>query len=246
MEANALLWIGGIVVLSATSYVFISKGREEKKAKNVFLENKENFEDLFEPLLNNQLDVNEWTRRIITINDPHLINFWKKFVSDNRNSLASEWSKILSDWGVQLIVIKGSLDSKTAFLQNVDKFIPLLNTLINNSLDVVKWSECIVETNQRKLVNLWQKYIQKYKDISQLCSVWMKQLEAWGLRCDKCNTFTYIKNRYDSLYETENGSPMEENMRYQVITPCWILTLEDEEGVVSKKVVAKGKIKLLS
>jgi len=129
---------------------------------------------------------------------------------------------------------------KKVFIDNIETFVPLFDDLARGACSLTAWTEKIVDINHDALTDIWRKYTAKPE---QLPILWKRQIEAWGVRCDTCKKFTYISGRNVS-YVTEDGEKPIDGKHYQVVSPSWILTLEAEDGSITKKIIKAGIIKL--
>lgn len=123
-----------------------------------------------------------------------------------------------------------TMPAKECFIKNLSLFAPLLNSLRGN-MEVQKWKEAIISTNNYQLFQYWNK-------ISNKASAWETILQMWGLKCDTCISFIGIE-AYKEMYQKEDGSDIEIGIKYRVIQPCWILTFSDNNKIV-KTVVSRG------
>lgn len=123
--------------------------------------------------------------------------------------------------------------AQKAFLTNLNKFVPLLN---GSKIDLSKWSDVVIDTNDEDLMALWYKMVNRP-------DLWVNQMASWGLKQERCEAFTAM-NKHIQLYATTNGVEITLGQKYIVKTPCWLLTSQDENGRVTKKVVKKGIVEL--
>lgn len=123
------------------------------------------------------------------------------------------------------------VSAKEAFLGNIDKFAPHLVNLEKGEVDWNKWSDVIIEISNNNLYHVWKSVLKKH-------DAWIRVMASWGLSFDSCIEFVYAKGRED-LYDTEDGTKMQEGIKYSVLSPCWIVTT----SIGKKSVVKKGVVK---
>lgn len=133
------------------------------------------------------------------------------------------------------IVEKQTKPAKDAFIENINLFKPLLRNLHLNSMDSQIWQEAIISTNNQELLDYWKK-------VKGNASSWLTILQMWGIKLDACQSFICIES-YKELYETNDGTLLENGKKYSVESPCWILTKTDKYGKTSKEIILKGKVK---
>lgn len=119
--------------------------------------------------------------------------------------------------------------AQKAFLTNLHKFVPLLN---DSKIDSNKWSDAVIDINDDDLMALWYKMVNRP-------DLWVNQMASWGLKQERCEAFTAM-DKHIQLYATANGTEITLGQKYIVKSPCWLLTSQDENGRVIKKVVKKG------
>lgn len=136
---------------------------------------------------------------------------------------------------------KLSGNPKTSFINNIDYFSPLLREMGTNRFNRQSWTEQIVSVNDRALIEHWRQFTLKFSNNQDLLFAWKRQIEAWGVKCDSVKTFTYIDGRY-TTYEVKDGSKAVDGEKYKVLVPCWVLTDENSNNNVQKKVLVKGII----
>ena len=123
--------------------------------------------------------------------------------------------------------------AQKAFLTNLNKFVPLLD---GSKIDLKKWSDVVIDINDDDLMALWYKMVNRP-------DLWVNQMASWGLKQERCEAFTAM-DKHIQLYATTNGVEITLGQKYIVKTPCWLLTSQDENGRVIKKVVKKGIVEL--
>lgn len=127
--------------------------------------------------------------------------------------------------------------AKIAFLNNITRFIPKLNTLLDDSYKGNDWTDDIIDINDPNLIEYW-KII--YKDKKTVLRV----LSVWGLKPDMCMSFLSTDaHRY--MYTKADGTPIEIGKNYNVIKHCWILSQTNSAGKNKKTVIVKGEVALL-
>lgn len=119
--------------------------------------------------------------------------------------------------------------AQKAFLTNLNKFVPLLD---GSKIDPSKWSDVVIDINDEDLMALWYKMVNRP-------DLWVNQMASWGLKQERCEAFTAM-DKHIQLYATANGTEITLGQKYIVKSPCWLLTSQDENGRVVKKVVKKG------
>lgn len=119
--------------------------------------------------------------------------------------------------------------AKEAFVENVKKFVPNLNTLLDGTYDSSQWTEIIVDINNDELTSLWKKANRKVDNILRIFGM-------WGLKPEYCTSFVATENNKE-MYKTINGESIIKGHKYVVKSPCWILT-DDTQS--KKTIVLKG------
>lgn len=119
--------------------------------------------------------------------------------------------------------------AKEAFVENVKKFVPNLNTLLDGTYNSSQWTEIIVDINNDELTGLWKKANKKVEYILRIFGM-------WGLKPEYCTSFVATENNKE-MYETINGESIIKGNKYIVKSPCWILT-DDTQS--KKTIVLKG------
>lgn len=110
-----VLAIGAIVLISKMSKSGKSGGGDDdginpgdentpfqinkNQAKKVFLLNIDKFAPILPSLNNESFDPRLWTEMIVTINDSHLIELWKKYVSVA--DVKDRWKRLLASWQIK-------------------------------------------------------------------------------------------------------------------------------------------------
>lgn len=131
--------------------------------------------------------------------------------------------------------------AEVAFLENLNKFIPLLPGLDNGMISKQKWTEAIVGINNIQLTEYWQAMVDKPDLAKQWLSLF---LEPCGIKYEACDSFVAM-SAHKELYDSEDGSQLTNGLEYYVISHCWILTEEDDNGNVKQTVIRKGVVKPL-
>ena len=243
MEVGTFLWIGGVVIVAAGSYVYLKRG----KAKRVFIIHQNRFTTLINDLQSDKFDVNKWTDTIVDINDNCLIKWWQRLVNiNNHNSedIKKTLLATLHHWGIfpQFVPILpperpvNLKQAKVAFMAHLDNFVPLLSALTQTSADIQKWTEAIVDINDDDLTGLWKKCVKSGSPTEK----WLQLLASWQIKADSCKSFTCCSEDNVESYTLESGEAIEMGVKYAVVSPCWVLTKEDADGKIQKQVIVKG------
>lgn len=119
--------------------------------------------------------------------------------------------------------------AKEAFVGNVNKFVPNLNTLLDGTYNSSQWTEIIVDINNDELTNLWKRANKKSDNVLRIFGM-------WGLKPEYCTSFVATEKDKE-MYETINGESIIKGHKYVVKSPCWILT-DDTQS--KKTIVLKG------
>lgn len=119
--------------------------------------------------------------------------------------------------------------AKEAFVENVKKFVPNLNTLLDGTYNSSQWTEIIVDINNDELTNLWKRANKKSDNVLRIFGM-------WGLKPEYCTSFV-ATDKDKEMYETLNGEAVIKGYKYVVKSPCWILT-DDTQS--KKTIVLKG------
>ena len=123
-----------------------------------------------------------------------------------------------------------------AFIENIDKFIPLLDGLERNEIDTEKWKIAIIDVNNKDLFQLWCSAISS----GNLVQKWLEVfLEPVGLKYENCISFIAMK-RHVEEYDTQDGASLVLGEHYKVLSPCWLLTRPDEDGNDRTTIIRKG------
>jgi len=126
--------------------------------------------------------------------------------------------------------------AKMAFIDHIEEFTPLLNTLTNNTFSLQLWTEHIVNVNDPHLTAMWKTYASN-KDLQVK---WKQLLASWQIKNDTCTSFTCATADNQEAYQLPDGSMLTMGVKYKVETPCWVMTTEDDNGQVRKTVISKG------
>lgn len=94
-ELIATLSKWGVYIKPSSDEVKINKNQ----AKKAFLSNLDKFAPILSSLNNDSFDRKLWTEMIVTVNDFHLIELWKKYVSvaDTKD----RWKRLLASWQIK-------------------------------------------------------------------------------------------------------------------------------------------------
>lgn len=125
-----------------------------------------------------------------------------------------------------------NVPASVAFCNNVDRFIPLLNGVEKGDIEWKAWSDVVIDINNSNLISIWKSVLNKP-------DAWVRVMASWGLSCDSCIEFAYVKGR-EELYDNENKTPMLVGHKYIVLSPSWIMTTSEGK----KRVIKKGIVKL--
>lgn len=128
--------------------------------------------------------------------------------------------------------------AKEAFIANVGKFIQLFESLSKDESAPAQVNEIIVSINNRELMDIWSRI---HKNNAAILRI----LAMWGIRKEDEMKFLaqpYHLERYDVI---NDSSTLIEGMNYKVLSPCWLLTITNENGVGTKQVVKKGSVKAI-
>lgn len=237
METSTIIWIGGIAVVAVGAYLVYSYKKEDPK--DVFLKRESEFSSLLGKLSENELSIEKWTEKVVSINNKTLTRWWANLVSNNnrnsesiRKALAAE----LKSWGVDIEPPANPRLAKKAFIANIEKFAPILDTLNNQTFNLNEWTEVIVSVNDTHLTRLWKKYVK----VDKIQERWKQLLASWQIKSDTCKSFTCNTADNVAAYNLPNGDSISIGVKYKVESPCWVVTIEDTDGKISKRVVNKG------
>lgn len=132
--------------------------------------------------------------------------------------------------------------ARKAFLEHLDDFstlLPLLESGVEiNRENFNKWTATIISINDKDLTDLWTKYLELYK--TNIYTKWIQLLASWQVKRDTCKSFTCLTNSNIASYTLPDGSALMMDVKYKVITPCWVYTFEDEYGKTTKRIISKG------
>lgn len=121
--------------------------------------------------------------------------------------------------------------AKTSFLENIDRFTPMLTSLSDGSFNASDWTETIVDINNDELTQYW---IKANKSADSLCRL----LASWGIKSDNCTSFRAM-DIHREMYKQVDGSETELGKTYSVVRNCWIMTDSDN----TNKVIVFGIVK---
>ena len=124
--------------------------------------------------------------------------------------------------------------AKNAFLSNIKRFVPKLNSLLDGTYDDSDWTDDIIDINDPDLIEYWKKI---YKDSKAVLRV----LSGWGVKPEMCTSFVSM-DTHKSMYTKADGTSIDIGKNYNVIKKCWILTNTNSEGKVSKTIIVKGEV----
>lgn len=154
-----------------------------------------------------------------------------------KDSLKSEKEQIWSILSKEISPNPNLIKAKKAFINHLDEFTSLLPSL-QSGADMNKWTEAIVNINDKDLTSLWANCV-KTKDFKMK---WLQLLASWQIKSDTCKSFTCVSNGNMVAYSLPDGSPIEMNQKYKVISPCWVFTSEDDYGKSVKRIIMKGVV----
>lgn len=130
-----------------------------------------------------------------------------------------------------LTSIECTKSAKDAFIENIERFIPLLTSLCDGTFKSSDWTDIIIDIDNDELTIYWQK---AHKSVES----WMRLLASWGLKSDNCTGFIGMI-AYSGKYVLKDGTNIVVGRKYKVDTQCWVLTTTDTIG----KVVLRGVVK---
>lgn len=129
--------------------------------------------------------------------------------------------------------------ARTAFLNNISKFAALLPSLENGTYSQKevqsKWDDQVIDTNDWDLINMWQLVRKNPNSVKHIFA-------QWGLTPDLCTRFQCM-DFHKGMYESTDGTLLENIKEYEVISPCWVLAETNIDGSIKKSVIYKGKVK---
>lgn len=233
-------WIGGIVAVAIAATAIYKLIKKTVDPRDRFLLHHFKFKGLIAQLANDEFSIKDWTEQVVDTDDRVLVNWWKSLVNGKEdNAIKLSLLSCLRSWGVEVKVTKiNPRLAKKAFIDNINNFAPILDSLNNETFSKQEWTERIISVNDENLTTLWREYAKE-----QNLQIKLKQLLAsWQLRCDTCKSFTCTTADNIAAYALPNGDQISMGVKYKVVSPCWVLTLEDENGQCSKKVVNKGVV----
>lgn len=249
MELSTIYFLcgAGIAVVGVGAYIIAKQG----SARKVFVKNKY----LLYPLvkkLPTPISTQEWTGVIVSINNQTLTKWWSKMVAsngNNSNQLTKSIVNQLKQWNVDTLWnISFEYDdspkperpynllyAKKALLNNLKKISILLPTL-HNGFSIEKWTEVIVDINDYDLTEFWKELAAQPNVTKKMIQV----LSSWQIKSDMCKSFTCLTKDNVLAYKLPDGGQLVMGQKYKVESPCWIHTVEDSEGVVSKEIIVQG------
>lgn len=127
------------------------------------------------------------------------------------------------------------IKAKKAFIIHLNDFSKLLPTLLEG-FNVNDWTGAIISVNDKDLTELWKKYV----TLGETSAKWMQLLASWQIKSDTCKSFTCVTNDNVSAYGLPDGGKLTMDVKYKVISPCWVHTYEDNQGKVKKQIITKG------
>lgn len=256
-ESNSLTtlwWIIGIAVaLFAVFKLFRIGGVSKEKAGEAFRKNRKRFDALINDLGTGKFDKLAWSEEIVDLNDKDLIKYWMYLCkSQSEEDLKKSWYNTLSkEWNIYIPKNRNmekpiECSAKQVFIERIEDFTDILGTLTetnsNRNESLKLWTDAIVNVNNKNLSDLWTRMVTKFG--TNVFEKWKRQLEAWGVKSDTCNSFTYTQGRIFG-YSLQNGLTFEEGKKYTVISPCWVLTIDLPDGGVKKTIIKTGTVEAL-
>lgn len=250
MELSTIYFLSGagIAVVGLGAYIIAKQGNPKK----VFVRNKH----LLYPLakkLPTPISIQEWTAVVVSINNQKLTKWWSKMVASNGNNSNQITTSIvnqLKQWNVDSLwnisfepkpepALRqyNLLCAKKALLSNLEKISFLLPTL-HNGFSIEKWTEVIVDINDYDLIEFWKKLTAQPNVTKKMIQV----LSSWQIKSDMCKSFTCLTKDNVLAYKLPDGGQLVMGQKYIVESPCWIHTIEDTEGVVSKEIIMHGVV----
>lgn len=247
MESSTIFLLSGagIVVVGIGTYIVMKLKDPHKE----FVKN----EHMLKPLVKKlpaPISIQEWTGAIVSINNHKLTRWWKKMVASNGNNSSQLTASLISQlkkWNIDILwnlsfVPKQPVSrpynliyAKKAFVDNLPRFSVLLPTL-HNGFSIEKWTEVIVDVNDYDLTEFWKKMAEQPNVTQKMLQV----LSSWQIKSDTCKSFTCLTQDNILAYKLPDGGQLNMNQRYKVESPCWIRTIEDISGNISKEIIIKG------
>lgn len=255
MELSTIYLLKGVGIAIAIVGVSVYIIAKQGNPKNVFIKNKH----LLYPLVKKlpaSISVKEWTGVVVSINSQKLTKWWTNLVKSNGNNSAMLTASLiaqLKQWDVDSLwnitfepepAPKPKPErpynlilAKKALLNNLPKISILLPTL-HNGFSIQKWTEVIVDINDYDLTEFWKKMAAQPDVTKKMLQV----LSSWQIKCDTCKSFTCSTKDNLLAYKLPDGEQLVMGQKYKVESPCWVLTVENSEGVVSKEILVKGVV----
>ncbi len=122
--------------------------------------------------------------------------------------------------------------AKDAFVANIANFTSLFEALNTGAKLSEAINDAVIEINNKDLMEMWVKICKDHKAILRI-------LAMWGIKREDEIQFQAQKHHVDR-YMLIQGQVINLNKVYKVITPCWIYTSTDNNGIVHKSVAIKG------
>jgi len=120
-----------------------------------------------------------------------------------------------------------------AVAENIALISPLLDNLSKGITD--GWEDVVKKIANSDLTSYWQKAV----DCANPALLLTNLLSMWGIKEDKCDSFVCAE-KHLSMYDTQDGTPLETGKKYKVVSTGWLLTQKHDDGHYEKKVVKKG------
>ena len=126
--------------------------------------------------------------------------------------------------------------AKDCIINNINLFAPLIREL-HKGMNSDAWIDAIISLKNYQLIEYWNK-------IKNNANAWETILQMWGIKCESCISFVGM-DVYKEMYDTDNGCTLENGVKYEVISQCWVLTRHSNSGKSEKTVICKGLVKKL-
>ena len=231
MDTSTILWIVGIAIVVVLFY-YTNKAYERKKGETTRSQSNNDVGRVESPQTPNVPD----TPR--SADTPEISDVSKTFEASNPSDApkADETSTVPPKAPRRPTTIPpiNQMAAKTAFMDNIQRFIPKLNSLLDGSYNGNDWTDDVIDINESNLIEYWKKAYKESRSVLRLLSV-------WGLKPDMCTSFVCM-DLHKEMYDKADGSSIETGLTYKVIKHCWLLTQTKPDGRVEKKVIIKGVV----
>ena len=242
MEPSTIILLSGAGVVAIGVGIYIKKNR--KTPYKVFVKNKQQLYTLVNKLPE-VIDVQKWTEIIVDINSGILTKWWENMLTRNErdsNRITSDMIVQLKQWNIDALW-QISFDkkekpgcqynlvlAKRALVNNIHKFSTLLPTL-HRGISLEKWTEIVIDINDYDLTEFWKKVANQPDVAKKMTQI----LSSWQIKSDTCKSFTCLTEDNVLAYQLPDGSKLEMGQKYKVESPCWIHTIENNDGTITKK-----------